>query len=31
MGLTSTAYVESGYNFETEDMSDVEVGISFKF
>ena len=31
MGLTSTAYVESGYNFETEDMSDVEVGVSFKF
>jgi len=30
-GLTSTAYVESGYNFETEDMSDVEVGVSFKF
>jgi len=31
MGLTSTAYVESGYNFETEDMSDVEVGVNFKF
>ena len=31
MGLTSTAYVESGYNFETEDMSDIEVGVSFKF
>ena len=31
MGLTSTAYVESGYNFETEEMSDVEVGVSFKF
>jgi len=31
MGLTSTAFVETGYNFETEDMSDVEVGISFKF
>jgi hypothetical protein len=30
-GLNSTAYVESGYNFETEDMSDVEVGVSFKF
>jgi len=30
-GLTSTAYVETGYNFETEDMSDVEVGVSFKF
>ena len=30
-GLTSTAYVETGYNFETEDMSDVEVGITFKF
>ena len=31
VGLTSTAYVESGYNFETEEMSDVEVGVSFKF
>jgi len=30
-GLTSTAYVETGYNFETEDMSDIEVGVSFKF
>lgn len=30
-GLTSTAYIESGYNFETDDMSDVEVGISFSF
>ena len=30
-GLNSTAYVESGYNFETEDMSDIEVGISFNF
>ena len=30
-GLTSTAYVETGYNFETEDMSDVEVGITFSF
>ncbi len=30
-GLTSTAYVETGYNFETEDMSDVEIGISFNF
>lgn len=31
MGLTSTAYVETGYNFETEDMSDVELGLKFKF
>ena len=31
MGLTSTAYVESGYNFETEEMSDVEIGVGFKF
>ena len=31
MGLTSTAYVESGYNFETEDMSDVELGVKFAF
>lgn len=30
-GLTSTVYAETGYNLETEDMSDVEVGISFKF
>ena len=31
LGLTSTAYVETGYNFETEDMSDVELGLKFKF
>ena len=30
-GLTSTVYAETGYDFEVEDMSDVEVGISFKF
>lgn len=31
LGLTTTAYVETGYNFETEDMSDVELGLKFKF
>ena len=31
MGLTSTVYAETGYDLEAEDMSDVEVGISFKF
>jgi hypothetical protein len=31
LGLTSTAYVETGYNFETEDMSDIELGLKFKF
>jgi hypothetical protein len=30
-GLTSTVYAETGYDLEAEDMSDVEVGISFKF
>lgn len=30
-GLSSTAYIESGYDLEAESMSDVEVGISFKF
>lgn len=30
-GLNSEAYVETGYDFETSDMSDVEVGISFSF
>ena len=31
MGLTSTVFVETGYDLEAEDMSDVELGISFKF
>ena len=30
-GLGATAYAETGYDLEAEDMSDVEVGISFKF
>ena len=30
-GLTSTVYAETGYDLELEDMSDVEVGLSFKF
>ena len=30
-GLNATVYGETGYDLEAEDMSDVEVGISFKF
>ena len=30
-GLGATAYAETGYDFEAEDMSDVEFGVSFKF
>jgi hypothetical protein len=30
-GLNSTAYAGTGYNFETEDMSDIEVGLKFSF
>lgn len=30
-GLTSTAYAETGYNFETEKQSAVELGLKFKF
>ena len=30
-GLSSTLFVETGYYLETEDMSAVEAGISFKF
>ena len=30
-GLGATAYAETGYDLEAEDMSDVEVGVKFKF
>ena len=30
-GLNATIYGETGYDLEAEDMSDIEVGISFKF
>ena len=30
-GLNATVYGETGYDLEIEDMSDVEVGVSFKF
>ena len=30
-GLNATVYGETGYDLEAEDMSDVEVGVSFKF
>ena len=30
-GLNATVYGETGYDLELEDMSDVEVGVSFKF
>ena len=30
-GLNATVYGETGYDLEAEDMSDIEVGVSFKF
>ena len=29
--LNTTVYAETGYDLEAEDMSDIEVGVSFKF
>ena len=31
LGITSSVYGETGYDLEAEDMSDVEVGVTFSF
>ena len=30
-GLSSTAYAETGYDLEAEEMSDIEIGLKFAF